>query len=165
VHLANIPVAQPGLQLLEPANRIVDSLRRALLAQEFAVNVLFADIDSENIHRFPQTAAAAISLTHASCARKAPPSIPSDLFCRKMLPVANLDYELEAQAQLGVAGSGTRPFWRLVAGFPRPRQHIRHSERRATCAAAVPVAVPRLRAFGAPLGMTRGVSATRRATT
>jgi hypothetical protein len=26
-----------------------------------------------------------------------------------MLPVANLDYELEAQGQLGVAGSGTGP--------------------------------------------------------
>jgi hypothetical protein len=56
------------------------------------------------------TAAAAISLTHPSCTPEAPPSIPSDLFCRKMLPVANLDYELEAQGTDGVAGSGTSPF-------------------------------------------------------
>jgi len=48
-----------------------------------------------------------------------------------MLPVANLDYELEALGQLGVAGSGTRLFWRLAAGFPRPRQHIRDSPDRA----------------------------------
>jgi hypothetical protein len=44
-----------------------------------------------------------------------------------MLPVANLDNELEALGQLGVAGSGARLFWRLAAGFPRPRQHIRDS--------------------------------------
>jgi len=55
-------------------------------------------------------AAAAISLTHPSYTREAPPSIPSDLFCRKMLPVANLDYELEALGTDGVAGSGTNLF-------------------------------------------------------
>jgi hypothetical protein len=52
-------------------------------------------------------AAAAISLTHPGCALKTPPSIPSDLFCRKKLPVANLDNELAAQGTDGVAGSGT----------------------------------------------------------
>ena len=31
-------------------------------------------------------------------------------FCRKMLPVANLDDELEALGADGVAGSGTSPF-------------------------------------------------------
>jgi hypothetical protein len=55
-------------------------------------------------------AAAEIFLTHPSCTREAPPSIPSDLFCRKMLPVADLDYELKAQGTHGVAGSGTNPF-------------------------------------------------------
>jgi hypothetical protein len=34
-------------------------------------------------------------------------TIPSDLSCRKMLPVANLDDGLEAQGANGVAGSGT----------------------------------------------------------
>jgi hypothetical protein len=58
----------------------------------------------------PQTAAAAISLTHPSCTPKAPPSIPSDLFCHKMLPVADLDYELKALGTHGVAGSGTTLF-------------------------------------------------------
>jgi hypothetical protein len=42
--------------------------------------------------------------------RNARPTIPSDLFCRKMLPVADLDYELEAQERDGVSGSGTNLF-------------------------------------------------------
>jgi hypothetical protein len=46
-----------------------------------------------------------------------------------MLPVADLDYELEALGPHGVAGSGTRLFWRLADGFPRPRQHIRDRHR------------------------------------
>jgi hypothetical protein len=71
------------------------------------------------------TAAAAISLTHSSCTPEASPSIPSDLLYRKMLPVADLDYELKALGAHGVAGSGTSLFWRLAAGSPRPRQHIR----------------------------------------
>jgi len=44
-----------------------------------------------------------------------------------MLPVADLDYGLEALGQHGVAGSGTSLFYRLAAGFPRPLQHIRDS--------------------------------------
>jgi hypothetical protein len=56
---------------------------------------------------------------------EAPPSIPSDLFCRKMLPVADLDYELEALGTNGVAGSGTDLFLRSAAGSPRRPQHIR----------------------------------------
>jgi hypothetical protein len=51
-----------------------------------------------------------ISLIHASSSLNARPTIPSDLFCRKMLPVADLDSELVAQGALGVAGSGTNPF-------------------------------------------------------
>jgi hypothetical protein len=38
------------------------------------------------------------------------PTIPSDLLCRKMLPAADLDYELEALGPHGVAGSGTSLF-------------------------------------------------------
>jgi hypothetical protein len=51
-----------------------------------------------------------ISLIHSSSSRKARPTIPSDLFCRKMPPVADLERELEAQGTLGVAGGGTNRF-------------------------------------------------------
>jgi hypothetical protein len=52
-------------------------------------------------------------------------TIPSDLFYRKMLPAADLDNELEALGQHGVAGSGTSPFWGPAVEFPRPPLHIR----------------------------------------
>jgi hypothetical protein len=42
-----------------------------------------------------------------------------------MLPVADLDNELEALGPHGVAGSGANSFYGLAAGFPRPRQHIK----------------------------------------
>src|ERR1700735_3738124 len=52
MNFADFPITQPSLQLLKAADRIVNSFRRAFVAQEFAVNVFFADIDSESIHCF-----------------------------------------------------------------------------------------------------------------
>jgi hypothetical protein len=106
VNFSNLTIAQPCYDLFETANAVGYFFRCSFIAQEFAVDILFADINTENSHHFLK-AAAPISLTHSSSSRKARPTIPSDLFRRKMLPAADLDYELEALGPHGVAGSGT----------------------------------------------------------
>jgi hypothetical protein len=102
MHFCDFAIAQPSRDLLETANAVGNFLCCSLIVgQEFAVDMFFADIDTENRHHFLK-ATAPISLTHSSSSRKARPTIPSDLFCRKMLPAADLDYELEALGPHGV---------------------------------------------------------------
>jgi len=54
-----------------------------------------------------------------------------------MLPVANLDYELEAQAQLGVAGSGTSHI-STAGGRVSPTAQTYQAHRNTTPSAASP---------------------------
>ena len=96
MNFCDLAIKQLRYHLFEPTNTIGNFLCCSFVVQQFAIDVLFADVNTENRHCYPY-GGSKISLTHSSSSRKARPTIPSDLLCRKMLPAADLDYELEAQ--------------------------------------------------------------------